>query len=223
MRNSDTDDDNENRLRSVDLLNISGPYGAGKDTLINALIREFGSRVHRVRTLTTRPSSPAVDPSYATLPPDEFMKATRGPDWIVNHQLSATVAYATDLNEIRNASAAGKHCVHTIFAGDAGAGELRRRLGSRVVSVSVQVSKSPVEQQLATLRDRLLARGRGSSEEIDQRLDHQYEVINYILSDPEVVAYDGRTYKVFDYNLINQNLDEAIAETMALAAAAWSS
>ena len=223
MQNSEIDNENENHARSIDLLNLSGPYGSGKDTLINALITEFGSRVHRVRTLTTRRSSPAIDPSYTTLAPDEFMRTTRGTDWIVNHQLSATVAYATNLKEIRDASAAGKLCVHTIFAGDVGAGELRRRLGSRLISVSVQANKGRVEQQLSTLRDRLVARGRDSNAEIERRLDHQHDVINYILSDPEVVAYDGHTYKVFDYCLINQNLDAAIAELMKLAAAAYES
>src|ERR1017187_7474140 len=108
-------------MRSIDLLNISGPYGAGKDTLIDAVIAEFGSRVHRVKTLTTRPSSARADPSYTTLEPDEFARTTHGTNWIVNHQLSGTVSYATNLDEIRKASAAGKLCVHAIFAGDAGA------------------------------------------------------------------------------------------------------
>lgn len=214
------DDSNARQVRSIDVINISGPYGAGKDTLISAILREFGSRVYRVKTFTTRPSSPTADPSYTTLAPDEFMAATRGPNWIVNHQLFGTIAYATDLDEIRNVSAAGKLCVLTIFAGDAGAGELRRRLASRLVSVGVLVNDGGVEQQLAILRGRLLDRGRESNAEIEQRLAHQIELISYISKDPKVVAHDGKTYKVFDHQLINHDLDAAISRIIALATAA---
>ena len=221
VSDSGGDDGNAEHVSSVQLINISGPYGAGKDTLIGAILSEFGSRVHRVHTVTTRPSSRTADPSYMTLAPDEFTAATSGPHWIVNRQLSGTVAYATDLDEIRTASAAGKLCVHSIFAGDAGAGELRRRLTSRLISVSVLVNEGGVEQQLTTLGDRLLARGRESSEEIQQRLDHQYEVIDYIRKNPKVLARDGKVYDVFDHLLINRDLSAAIARIIALVTTAY--
>jgi len=205
-------------MRSIDLLNISGPYGAGKDTMIDAVLGEFGPLIHRVRTLTTRPSSSFADPSYTTLPHDEFVKATLGSNWIVNQQLSGTVSYATDLDEICEASAEGKLCVHAIFAGDAGAGELRRRLGSRLVSVGIQVNEGNIDQQLATLRDRLLVRGRESREAIEQRVNHQHEVVRYVLDNPEVVADDGKAYKVFDYRLTNDDLDAARSKIITIAA-----
>lgn len=208
-------------MRSIDLLNISGPYGVGKDTLIDAVIAEFGTRVHRVKTLTTRPSSAGADPSYTTLEPDEFARATRGGNWIVNHQLSGTVSYATNIDEIRKASAEGKLCVHAIFAGDAGAGELRRRLASRLVSVGIRVNEGGVEEQLDTLRDRLMERGRESHDAIEQRLRHQYGVVSYVLLNPEVVAYNGKIFNVFDYQLINNDLGMAVSEIVAIAAAAY--
>ena len=208
-------------MRSIDLLNISGPYGAGKDTLIDAVISEFGTRVHRVKTLTTRPSSAGADPSYTTLEPEEFARATRGTNWIVNHQISGTVSYATNIDEIRKASAEGKLCVHAIFAGDAGAGELRRRLASRLVSVGIKVNEGGVEQQLGTLRNRLIERGRESREVIEQRLRHQDEVISYVLSNPEVMAYNEKIYNVFDYQLINSDLEIAVSEIIAIAATAY--
>jgi ribose 1,5-bisphosphokinase PhnN len=216
---SDVGSCSERQGRSIDLINVSGPYGSGKDSLIDAVLRKFGSRVHRVKTLTTRESSAVVDPSYTTLADDEFRKATRDPNWIVNYQLSGAVAYATDLREIQEASAAGKLCVHTIFGGDIGAGELRRRLAGRVISVGLQVNGGGVEQQLATLRNRLQKRGRDSDSEIERRLSHQSEVINYIVRNPKVVANDGRTYRVFDYRIMNQDLALAVAEFIAMAAA----
>jgi ribose 1,5-bisphosphokinase PhnN len=207
--------------RPIALLNISGPYGAGKDTLIDAVLTQFGSRVHRVRTLTTRPSSAAADPSYTTLGPAEFARATSGSNWIVNRQFSGTVSYATDLDEIQQAAAEGKLCVHAIFAGDAGAGELRRRLAGRLVSVGIQVNEGGVDQQLATLRDRLLERGRESEEAIEQRLSHQYEVVSYVLENPQVLADDGNVYRVFDYHLINSDLIAATSEIITIATAAY--
>jgi ribose 1,5-bisphosphokinase PhnN len=208
-------------MHAIDLLNISGPYGAGKDTLIDAVIAELGSRVHRVKTLTTRPSSAGADPSYTTLGPDEFARATRGTDWIVNHQLSGTVSYATNMDEIRKASAAGKLCVHAIFAGDAGAGELRRRLACRLVSVGIKVNEGGVEEQLDTLMNRLIERGREGREVIEQRLHHQYQVVSYVLSNPQVTANDGGVYDVFDYQLVNDDLTMAVSKIIAIAAAAY--
>jgi guanylate kinase len=208
-------------LVAIDLLNISGPYGAGKDTLLRAVLDNYGGRVHRVSTLTTRLSSAAADPSYTSLTPEEFAKATEGSNWIVNCQLSGTVAYATDLKEIDREAAAGKLCVHSIYAGDAGAGELRRRLGARVMSVGVLVDPGGVANQLATLRRRLIARAREDSVAMEQRLLHQHEAVSYVLANPEVVANDGQTYYVFDRKLVNDDLGRAISEILEIAATAY--
>jgi guanylate kinase len=203
----------------VELLNISGPYGVGKDTLIGAVLAHLGPRAHRVSTLTTRQSS-AADPSYTTLGSEEFAEATRGSNWIVNWQLSGTVGYATDLDEIEKAAAEGKLCVHSIYAGDSGAGELRMRLGSRLISVGVLPNSGDVDEQLSALRERLVSRGRDDLAAIEIRLQHQLESVRYVLANPQIVAQDEKTYSVFDYRVINYNLELAIAEILDIARSA---
>jgi guanylate kinase len=205
---------------SVDLLNVSGPYGVGKDTLLQAVLERYGPRVHRVSTLTTRPTSSAADPSYRSLTQSEFLAETARGDWIVNYQLSGTVAYATSLDEINFQSSEGRLCVHSIYAADSGAGELRRRLGKRLISVGVLAASGGVEHQLNILRERLIARGRDEQETIRLRLSHQQDAIEYILTNQTVIARDRQEYEVFDHIIVNDELSGARDKILDIASVA---
>jgi guanylate kinase len=111
---------------AIDLLNISGPYGVGKDTLLQAVLNRYGANVHRVSTITTRQASTSADPTYRSLSPAEFRRESMRGEWLVNYQLSRSVAYGTSIDEINQESRRGPLCLHSVYASDAGAGELRR-------------------------------------------------------------------------------------------------
>lgn len=207
-------------ISSPFLFNISGPYAVGKDTLLNVVLERFDERVHRVRTLTTRPSSPAADPSYTSVAADELTRLTATGRWIVNEQLGGSVRYATSLDEIEAQARAGKICIHSIFAGSQGAGELRRVFGPGLYSVGVLAAHGGRDQQLDVLRQRLVSRGRDSWEAVDERLRHQAAPIDYVLENPLVETGEG-PMPAFDHVLVNDDLNKSIEGIDALFAEAF--
>src|SRR5689334_6684053 len=133
---------------SAILFNISGPYAVGKDTLLNVVLERYDDRVHRVSTLTTRPSSVDSDPSYTSVSDEELTRMTSVGRWIVTEQLGGSVRYATSLDEIEEQARAGRISIHSIFAGPQGAGQLRRAFGPRLFSVGVLAAHGGLDQQL---------------------------------------------------------------------------
>lgn len=197
------------------LFNISGPYAVGKDTILNRLISEFGPRIHRVHTLTTRPVSRAADPTYEQLTLDKFEERVSRGRWMVNYQLSGVTAYATSVDEIEEAARAGYVSIHSIYAGPDGAGRLREIFGKRALSVGLLPTSGPAAEQLEVLRSRLLTRSRDDNAAIEARLKHQLEPLQYVLDNPRVTTDDG-PLRVFDQVLINDKIDETVGHVVRL-------
>ncbi|HEY8582624.1 MAG TPA: hypothetical protein VIL49_06745, partial [Capillimicrobium sp.] len=170
------------------LLNVSGPYAVGKDTVLNAVIDRYPDRVHRVRTITTRPVKPGDDPSYTQLSPEEFDERVATGRWLVNRQLGGQTAYGTSVDEIHDAAAQGLISVHSVFPGPAGAGRLREVFGRGLLSLGLLASHGSVDEQREVLRARLVGRGRDAPDAIEARLRHQDEPLAYVSANPEVEA-----------------------------------
>lgn len=197
------------------LLNVSGPYAVGKDTVLNAVIARYPDRIHRVRTITTRPVKPGDDPSYTQLTPEEFEARVAEGRWLVNRQLGGQTAYGTSVDEIHEAAERGLISVHSVFPGPPGAGRLREVFGHGLLSLGLLASHGTVEEQRAVLRERLIGRGRDSAEAIEARLAHQDEPLAYVLANPEIDV-DGEPMRVFDRVVVNDDLDRALAEVFAV-------
>lgn len=196
------------------VFNVSGPYGVGKDSLVNAILRAWPGQTHRVGALTTRPVSKITDPNYESVTREEFVARTARGRWIVNYQLSESVGYATSLDEIDMALNGGLTCVQTIFAGRRGAGALREAYAERLLSIGV-CAPGNVEDQLDELRRRLLARGRESTDAIRERFDHQRAPIQYVLGNEFVSTRHG-SMQVFDHIVINDDFASASEQTLRL-------
>lgn len=199
--------------RSVFL--VSGPYGVGKDTLLGELLDRYGEQIHRVRTLTTRPTSTGTDPSYRTVSLDKLRQLTSTGRWLVNQQFSGAVHYATSLTEIEDAVAQGKLCIHSIFAGEQGAGKMREVFGRRLFAIGVLATTGGVSDQLEVLKRRLKARTRDDDAALDARLTHQADPISYVLENPSVHTPDG-PMEVFDTILVNDDLPRITAQLSAM-------
>ena len=195
------------------LINVSGPYAVGKDTILNALLSRYPERTHRVHTLTTRPVSKAADPTYEQVTREELERRVAEGGWIANTQLSGATAYGTSILEIEEAASNGLISVHSIYAGPAGAGKLREIFGRRLVSIGLLATRGQVEDQLMVLRERLLSRSRDDAEAIEARLRHQVEPLGYVLENPSVDTPDG-PLQVFDRVLINQDLETTVADAV---------
>lgn len=197
------------------LFNVSGPYAVGKDTLIDAILAAHPGRVHRVSTITTRPASANVDPSYESVSADEFERRTARGRWLVNHQLGGAVGYGTSIDEIERVAGQGRICVHSIYAGPDGAGKLREAFGRRAFSLGLLAAHGDVASQLEVLRRRLLDRGRDDPATLEARLGHQVETLEYVQQNPVVPTGDG-PMRVFDQVSVNEVLAQAIAGVLAL-------
>ncbi|WHU46833.1 hypothetical protein QNM97_23170 [Gordonia sp. L191] len=194
------------------IFNVSGPYAVGKDSVLNDLVREFEPQVHRVATLTTRPVDSIADPTYTHADPEEFRRIVDSGRWIFNKQLSGETAYATNLDEIDSAIDKGLVCIHSIYAGDAGAGELKRNYGSRLFSIALIPPGDSISDQFTELEARLLKRNRDDTRALRLRTSHQKEPLEYINSQPEIVTEDGQRHHVFDEVLVNSDLAETIRD-----------
>lgn len=193
------------------VFNISGPYGVGKDTMINSLLGIHGSGLHRVGTVTTRLSDASADPAYKSVTAEEFNQITQQGLWITNQQLGGKLAYATSINEIEQQIASGKICIHSIFPGENGAAKLRKHFGSRLVSVALLPTQGGDEEQMNELRRRMEARGRESGGRIEEKLAAQREQIHFILENTAVETPNGKL-PVFDTIVINDQLEKAMRE-----------
>jgi guanylate kinase len=197
------------------ILNISGPYAAGKDTLLNAIISRYPNLTHRVNTVTTRPASPGADPTYRTVSLAEMQQLALSDQLIVTSQFGATVLYGTSANEIREKISEGKICVHAIFAGADGAGRLREVFGAQLFSIGVLATHGDIDDQMKVLAARLAGRTRDNEEAVKARLAYQTDPISYVLENPVVKTGDGDML-VFDRVIVNDNLERAVAEVLAL-------
>jgi guanylate kinase len=197
------------------VFNVSGPYAVGKDTILNEIASKFGDRVYRVRTITTRPVSKAADPTYEQVSSDEFERRVSYGKWIANYQLSGRTAYGTSVEEIEEAAKAGCVSILSVYAGPDGAGSLRRVFGAGVVSIGLLATKGSAEAQRRILRERLLSRKRDDPAAIEARLKHQLQPLQYVIDNPKVRTSDG-PMKVFDYVLINDDLDATVRHTVQL-------
>lgn len=197
------------------LLNISGPYAVGKDSILNELLERFGPRVHRVHTLTTRPVSRLADPTYEQVTRQEFERRVARGEWIANYQLSGLTAYATSVDEIKKAGQEGFICIHSVYAGPDGAGRLREIFGGDALSVGLLPATGSAVEQLGILRGRLLSRSRDDPTAIEARIQHQIDPLQYVLDNPTVKTHEG-LMKVFDQVLVNEDLDRTVKQVVEL-------
>lgn len=198
----------------IDVLNFSGPYAVGKDTVINCLLDRFSSRLHRVTTLTTRPVSPAVDPSYTSLGDEEFDARTTRGRYLVNEQVGGAVRYATSLDEIDQATREGRLCILNVYAGPQGAGQLRSSLGNRLFSIGLIPPGDSEHERLEVLRARLIGRGRDSHETIEARLGRQASILRYI--ENQAMLTGSSKLPVFDKVVVSGDLNALVDEMTEL-------
>jgi guanylate kinase len=173
------------------LIVISAPSGAGKTTLCERLMAEFGDRITLSISTTTRAIRPYEQEGvhYFFVTPEEFRaKIDRGEfaEWAEVHKN----LYGTARKTIENCLTAGKHVLFDIDV--QGAMSLRSQYGERVLLIFIH------PPSLEVLQERLSKRKDGSSTSIETRLRNAYNELEWS--------------RKFDHQITNDDLERAYRE-----------
>lgn len=176
---------------------VSGPSGAGKGTLIEAILRRF-PKLEVAVSATTRPRRPGeVDGrEYHFLSPDEFERRVRSGDFL-EHVSYAGNRYGTLAGEVERRVSSGASVVLEIEL--VGARAVRRRLPE---AAAVFIAPPSMDELARRLRDR----GTEDEADIEKRLE---------ASRNEIAAIEE-----FDAIIVNADVDTAADELAAVVAQA---
>ena len=182
---------------SGDLFVVVAPSGAGKTSLVNAMLEvERGIRLS-VSYTTRAPREGEVDGrEYHFVAREAFESMIAAGDFLEHANVYGNY-YGTSRRWIE-AELAGEHDV-LLEIDWQGAAQVRK-LFPRMVGIFI------LPPSLAELRRRLTARGKDSAEVIERRMASAREEISHVLE--------------FEYIIVNEQFDAAVADLMAVVRAA---
>ena len=172
---------------------VTGPSGVGKGTLIKSLCREFPGLRLSVSATTRPPRAGEEDGlDYHFLTAEEFERRVQAGEFL-EHATYAGNRYGTLRSETEDDPVVLEIEVQ-------GARQVREAMPD---AVQVFIAPPSVE----ALRDRLLGRGTDAPEVIRARL--------------EVAEQELRSQDEFPHVIVNDDLDRAVRELVALVATMW--
>lgn len=183
--------------RQGQLFIISAPSGAGKTTLVRGLLERV-PELYLSISHTTRPirrgEKDGVD--YHFIDPDQFEQMVKQ-NLFIEHARVFEHAYGTSQAGVQTQLASGQDVLLEIDW--QGAQQIRQRLPE---TLSIFIAPPSFE----SLAERLHGRAREDADIIAQRLADAAEVISH--------------YNEFDYIVVNDNLETALAELATIVEAA---
>lgn len=173
---------------------ISGPSGAGKGTLARRLVEGLEDVVLSVSS-TTRPPRPGEEDGehYFFLSDEEFVKRIEAGDFLECAEVHKKFKYGTPESFVKENIEAGKVVVLEIDVQG-----FREVMDTGVEMVSAFVTPSDPEE----LKQRILSRAPMDDEELGRRMRVADEEYGYI--------------PLLDYFVINDDLDEAVADIISI-------
>ena len=171
---------------------FSAPSGAGKSTIVNHLLKLYPELEFSISATSRAPrGQERHGVEYYFFSADEFRKMIAEDKFVEYEEVYSGSFYGTLRSEVERIWAKGHAIVFDIDV--QGGVNLKRIFGDKALSVFIQAPSVEV------LRERLVGRGTDSEEAIEKR-------IAKAASEMEFAA--GK----FDYVLINDNLQSALAE-----------
>jgi guanylate kinase len=178
---------------------VSAPSGAGKTTLVRALLHADPGLSLSVSYTTRAPRASEQDGrDYHFVSRGEFEQMLERAEFLECAEVHGNY-YGTSEAWVRNRMAAGANVLLEIDW--QGAAQIRRRMPE-----AIGIFIMPPPPPLATLAERLRARGEDSADIVAQRL----------AAARDEIAHAGE----FDYVIINDLLDEALSDLRAVLRAA---
>lgn len=175
------------------LIVLSGPSGAGKNTLLSAVLPRIPDLIYSV-SATTRPPRPGEEEGvdYYFLQDDEFQAMIERGEFLEWAEF-AGFRYGTPRRFVEECLAKGLTVITDIDI--QGARQIKRNLPNAVFVFLLPPS-------IQELQKRLHARGTDSSDAIDRRLKIALEEMAAIVD--------------YDYWILNRDLEEACQQLMAI-------
>ncbi len=165
---------------------ISAPSGSGKSTLVSRLLCGDRGLTFSVSYTTRKPRGSEVDgQAYHFIERTEFECRLRKCEFLEHAEVFGNY-YGTHVSSLQAAKTAGKDLLLDIDV--QGAAQLKKRIPDAVTIFVLPPSKETLEQ-------RLRARSQDSDEVIRRRLAD--------------AANEIRNYRLYDYVLVNEDLDLA--------------
>ncbi len=172
---------------------VSAPSGAGKTSLVQALVESTPS-LHASVSHTTRPQRPGEENgvNYHFVSKEQFTEMLGQGDFLENAEVFGNL-YGTSKGSVDQQLRSGKDVILEIDW--QGAQQIRRQMPDAVSIFILPPSKHILQQ-------RLEGRGQDSADVIKSRMDQATEQISHHVE--------------FDYLIINDDFDTALDELKAL-------
>lgn len=168
---------------------VSSPSGGGKGTLIQRVLKELPNLSYSVSYTTRAPRNGEVEGrEYFFVTPEEFEEKILAGEFLEWAHVHGKL-YGTSRHQVSREIFEGRDIILEVDV--QGAASVRELVSD---SVSIFILPPSVE----TLRQRLMARGTDSPEELDLRLKHAPEELKH--------------YKSFDYVIINDEVEKAATQ-----------
>ncbi len=172
---------------------ISAPSGAGKTSLVRALLERRSNLVVSVSHTTRQPRPHEIDGQhYHFVSPERFAALAKAGEFL-EHARVFDNCYGTGARQVRERLAAGQDVILEIDW--QGASQVRRALPDCVSIFILPPSRESLEQ-------RLRGRGTDSAEVVARRL-------------ADAVSDMGH-YREFDYVVINDHFEQAVLDLEAI-------
>ena len=180
------------------LIIISAPSGSGKSTIIGRVMQDESLRLAFSVSATTRPrrGEEVHGVHYYYLTVEEFQHMIENDELVEYQEVYEGRYYGTPKSEVERITAEGRNVVLDLDV--LGGVNVKRMYGDRALSIFIQPPSVEV------LRERLIKRGTDSMEDIQNRVDK--------------AEFEISIGPQFDYTVINDNLDIAVAQVHDLIA-----
>lgn len=178
------------------LIIISAPSGSGKSTIIGRIMQDESLRLSFSVSATTRPRRgkevQGVDYYYKTV--DEFKQMIADDQLVEYQEVYEGRYYGTPKSEVERITGMGRNVVLDLDV--LGGVNVKRMYGDRALAIFIQPPSVEV------LRQRLIGRGTDSMEDIMARVSK--------------AEFEISIGPQFDYTVINDDLETAVAEVHRL-------
>ncbi len=174
---------------------FSAPSGSGKTTIVKHLLKTMPNLEFSISATSRAPRGTEVDgKDYYFLSTDEFRARIKADDFVEFEEVYAGKYYGTLKSEPERIWAEGKHVVFDVDVH--GGISLKKIFGDRALLIFI------MPPSVEELRNRLVARSTDAPEVIDERVAKAELELSFA--------------KHFDRVVVNDRLDDAIAETEQL-------